>query len=77
MSAIAKLRNIPNLEWVNFKGENVVIQWNLEATKKARKPMVDISHCLTKALNNIVIKTVQWDKSKFKPSNLNNPIRTT
>ena len=58
------------MDWVNYKGQDVVIQWNYEATKKARKPMVDLSYCMTKALNQLVLKTVQWDKSKFSPSKL-------
>lgn len=57
-----------SFDWVNYKGVNVVAQINFEATQKARKPMVDISYCLTKAFNGVVLKTVQWDKSKFKPS---------
>ena len=58
------------LDWVNYKGDDVVAQWNLEATIKANKPMVDISYCMTKALNQVILETVQWDKSKFKPSKL-------
>lgn len=59
-------------DWVNYKGKNVAMQWNLEATIKAKKPMVDISYCMTQALNQIIDETVQWDKSKFKPSHLGN-----
>lgn len=57
-------------DWVNFKGEDVVAQWNFEATAKARKPMIDISYCMTKALNQVIDETVQWDKKKFTPSHL-------
>lgn len=56
------------MDWVNYKGEDVVVQWNFEATEKAGKPMVDISYCMTEAFNQIILKTVQWDKKKFKPS---------
>jgi len=56
--------------WVEFKGETVAMQINYEATVKAGKPMVDIGYCLTKLMNGIVDETVQWDKSKFKPSPL-------
>lgn len=58
------------MDWVNYKGEDVVIQWNFEATEKAKKPMVDVSYCMTKALNQVILKTVQWDKKHFKPSRL-------
>ncbi len=57
-------------DWVNYKGEDVVAQINLEATKKAKKPMLDISYCMTKAINQVIIATVQFDKSKFKKSSL-------
>lgn len=60
------------IDWVNYKGEDVVIQWNVEATEKAKKPMVDVSYCMTKALNQVILETVQWDKKKFKPSRLGN-----
>lgn len=62
------LSRIPDLDWVNYRGEDVVIQWNYEATRKARKPMVDISRCMTAAFNQNILKTVQWDKKHFKPS---------
>lgn len=58
------------LDWCLFKDEIVVAHINWEATKKAGRPMVDLSYCMTKALNNVVLKTVQWDKNKFKPCNL-------
>lgn len=65
------LMRVPDLcDWVNYKGEDVVIMPNYEATKKARKPMVDVSYCMTKALNGSVLKTVQYDKSIFLKSKL-------
>jgi hypothetical protein len=60
------------IDWVNFKGEDVVAQINWESTKKAHKPMLDISYCMTKALNQYILFTTQWDKNKFKPSRLGN-----
>lgn len=57
-------------DWVEYKGETVVAQVNFEATKKAKKPMVDISYCMTEALNQNIMFTCQYDKNKFKPSRL-------
>jgi len=57
-------------DWVEFKGETVFIGVNYERTAKAKKPMVDVFYCATKALNDVVLFTTQWDKSKFKPSRL-------
>lgn len=53
-------------DWVDFKGERVFVGVNYEATKKAKRPMVDIYYCATAALNNIVLNTVQWDRGKFQ-----------
>lgn len=57
-------------DWVNFKGETVFAQINYEATQKAGKPMMDISYCATRALNQTILFTTQWDKNKFTPSHL-------
>ena len=57
-------------DWVEFKGETVFVGINYEASEKARKPMMDIFYCATRALNDVVLFTTQWDKSKFKPSRL-------
>lgn len=57
------------MDWVKFKGEDVVIVWNILATEKAGRPMVDVAYCMTKALNRVFLKTVRWDK-RFSPSKL-------
>lgn len=59
-----------SIDWIDFKGETVVAQTNYEASKKAGKPMMDISYCMTRALNQNIMYTVQFDKNKFKPSRL-------
>jgi hypothetical protein len=55
-------------DWYKYKGEVYFVGINMEATIKAGKPMMDLHYCATKALNNIVLKTVQWDKNKFEPT---------
>lgn len=62
------------IDWVFFKGEDVVAQINYEASKKAGKPMLDISYCMTRAINQNIMFITQWDKNKFKPSRLGNSI---
>ncbi len=57
-------------DWVNFKGETVFAQINYQATQKSGKPMMDISYCATRALNQTILFTTQWDKKKFTPSHL-------
>lgn len=58
--------------WVEFKGETVVSQLNFDETKRVGRPMFDISYCMTRALNQNIMKTVQYDKNKFKISPLEN-----
>jgi len=58
------------MDWISYKGEVCVGSFNWEASKKAKRPMIDISYCLTKALNGIHLQTVQYDKNKFKPCHL-------
>ena len=61
--------------WVEFKGETFVAQLNFERTAKSRVPMFDLSYCMTKALNQVIIKTVRYDKYRFKVSPLENKQR--
>jgi hypothetical protein len=57
-------------DWVEFKGKTVFMGVNYDASRKAKKPMVDIFYCATRALNDVILFTTQWDKNKFKPSHL-------
>jgi len=73
MNVDKMLKKLPfTFDWVNYKGEDVVAQINIEASIKAKKPMFDISYCMTKALNQVIMFTAQYDKNKFKPSSLGN-----
>lgn len=58
------------LDWCEFKGEVVVAQLNYQRSERAKRPMMDISYCMTKALNQVILQTVQFDKSKFKSCRL-------
>lgn len=57
-------------DWVELKGETVFAGFNYDASLKAGKPMFDIYYCATRALNDVVLFTTQFDKNKFKPSKL-------
>ncbi len=68
--AIALIDRLPSYcitEWCKYKGETCVAQFNLDATMKARKPMLDLSYCMTQALNMNILRTVQYDRLKFGP----------
>ncbi|OGX84127.1 hypothetical protein BEN47_16755 [Hymenobacter lapidarius] len=53
------------MEWCKYKGITYVAQPNPEATMKAGKPMLDLSYCMTQAINQNVLRTVQYDRLKF------------
>jgi hypothetical protein len=66
-----RLMNLPVVwDWYCFKGEDVFVGINYERSKKSNRPMMDIHYCATEALNGIVLKTVRFDRNKFKPSHL-------
>jgi hypothetical protein len=58
-------------EWVEFKGETMFAGLNYERSIKSGRPMIDLFYCATTALNDRVLKTVQYDKKKFAKSKLN------
>lgn len=55
--------------WMKYKGEIYVSQLNFERTEQAGKPIFDLSYCMTKAINQCIMKTVQYDKGKFEETN--------
>lgn len=59
-------------DWVQFKGEIYYAQFSFDASKNAKRPMMDMFYCATQCLNNAVLFTTQWDKNKFKQSHLSN-----
>lgn len=69
MTTDQKLQKLPiAFDWVEFKGETVFAGVNYHETERVGRPMVDIYYCATEACNGNALKTVQWDKNKFKPS---------
>lgn len=60
-------------DWCEYKGETYFGALNLERSLKARRAMIDLSYCATKALNEIILKTVMWNPAKFNlnPKRLN------
>lgn len=69
MTTEGKLQKLPvAFDWVEYKGETYFMGINFDATERVGRPMVDLFHCATQACNGNVLKTVQWDKRKFKPS---------
>lgn len=56
-------------DWYDYKGETFFVAINYQETERVGRPMMDLHYCATRALNNIVLKTVQFDKKKFsKPT---------
>ena len=60
------IKNCPlSFDWVEYKGETFFGALNYERSLKAKRAMIDLSYCATKAMNEIVLKTVAWDAKKF------------
>lgn len=69
-TALSYMDRLPShciTEWCKYKGETYVAVFNMEASMKAGKPMLDLSYCMTQALNQNVLLTVQYDAKKFAP----------
>lgn len=68
------LSNCPLVfDWCEYKGETYFGAINYERSIKAKRPMIDLSYCATKALNCVILKTVAWNNKKFdlKPKQFN------
>ncbi|WP_276679706.1 hypothetical protein [Empedobacter brevis] len=51
--------------WVEYKGEVFYASINFERSMLSKRVMIDLHYCITKYLNNCVIKTVQYNEKKF------------
>lgn len=56
--------------WLEYKGETYFGMLNYERSVAARRPMIDLSYCATRAFNGVVIKTVAYNRNKFAKSRL-------
>ena len=56
--------------WVEYKGEIFFAILNYEQSLKSKRAMIDLCPCVTKGLNGVIEKTVQYNKKKFKRSKL-------
>lgn len=52
-------------EWIEYKGEVYFASLNIEQSVKSKRLMYDLHYCITKMLNNVVIKTVAYHKDKM------------
>ncbi|MGI4736469.1 MAG: hypothetical protein ACRYG7_14940 [Janthinobacterium lividum] len=60
------------LEWCWYEGEQLVAQPNLEATRHAGRVMLDLSYCMTEAINQHIERTVAYEPAAFHPINPTN-----
>lgn len=58
----------PTFDWVEYKGEKLVAVLDFEASEKRQRPILDLSYCMTTALNDCmyIYKNVLWNPKKFK-----------
>jgi hypothetical protein len=57
------------LEWCWYEGEQVVAQPSLEATRHTGQVMLDLSYCMTEAMNQSIERTVPYVPAAFHPTN--------
>jgi len=57
-------------DWTVYKGETYFAMLNYERSIQAKRPMIDLAHCATRGMNNIVLKTVAYSKKHFTESKL-------
>lgn len=60
------------LEWCWYEGKLLVAQPNLEATRHAGRAMLDLSYCMTEAMNQSIERTVPYEPVAFHPTNSTN-----
>jgi len=61
---------LPWMKWIKFKGEDCVGCVNYERSLKAKRAMIDISYCMTKAHCCNVLYTVAFNPKHFSKSKL-------
>lgn len=55
-----------SLDWIKYKGEVCVGQYNWEESVAQGRPMIDLSFCMTQSLNQIIYATVPYEKELFR-----------
>lgn len=61
---------LPWMQWANYKGDDCVACVNYEKSISCGRPIIDISYCMTKAMNNNVMFSVNFDPEHFTKSKL-------
>lgn len=59
---------LPWMKWVRYNGEECVATVNYQKSINCRRPIIDIFYCMTEAMNDRVIKSVNFDPTKFTKS---------
>lgn len=54
-------------DWVYYKGELKFVMVNVQKSETCNRPIIDICYCATRALNNIVEKSVNYVPDNFRP----------
>lgn len=65
-----KDEGLPWMQWVKYKGQECVASVNYQKSVNARRPIIDIHYCMTKAHNGIVERSVNFNPLHFKKSEL-------
>lgn len=57
-------------EWVEYKGETYFAMVDVQKSLACHRPIVDLSYCATRAMNNVVLRSVNYKAEHFKKSKL-------
>lgn len=52
--------------WCRYNGRVFFADLNFEESEKLQKPVFDLAHCATKAMNNIYLLRREWHPKKFR-----------
>ncbi len=57
-------------DWVEYKGDTMFAEVDYIKSEKCNRPIINLFYCATRALNNMVIKSVNYNPDHFKKSRL-------
>lgn len=58
------------MNWVEYKGETYFVMVDVNKSLACHRPIVNLSYCATKAMNGLVLKSVNYKPEDFKKSPL-------
>lgn len=57
-------------DWVEYRGETYFAMVDVQKSLRCGRPVIDLAYCATRGMNNVVLKTVNYNADLFKKSHL-------